>query len=312
MEMMQFHPTVLYIAGGSRFLISEAVRGEGAYLVDHRGHRFMPDYDSRAELAPRDIVSQSIVRQMAATRHPCVYLSLAHLSKTVVRTRFPGITNECKKFGFDIAEDPIPVRPGAHYMIGGVEVDQVGRTSIPGLWGAGEVTSSGLHGANRLASNSLLEGLVYGAHAGEGASAAAAAMPEQLTAAPIAHPSSQEHLNPLDVEDIRQSIRSLMARSVGVERQQAGLEAAVDQIDGYCEYVLPRQFDNIAGWELQNLLLTARMMAVSALTRRESRGVHLRVDFPSTNDQDWLRHIRISRTIAEGEPQLGPNLGPLR
>ncbi len=161
MEFMQFHPTMLYIAGGSRSLITEAMRGEGAWLVDAAGRRFMPDFDERAELAPRDVVSQAIVAQMEKTRAPSVFLDLSHLDAAHVRKRFPGIARTCAEFGIDIATDPIPVRPGAHYMIGGVTVDRVGRTRLPGLWAAGEVTSSGLHGANRLASNSLLEGLVF-------------------------------------------------------------------------------------------------------------------------------------------------------
>ena len=160
MEFMQFHPTVLYIAGSSRSLITEAIRGEGAILVDAAGRRFMPEIDPRAELAPRDVVSQAINAQMQKTRHPCVYLDLSHLDADFVHRRFPGITARCREFGIDAATDRIPVRPGAHYMIGGVEVDESGATSLPGLWAAGEVTSSGLHGANRLASNSLLEGLV--------------------------------------------------------------------------------------------------------------------------------------------------------
>ena len=172
-EFVQFHPTVLYIAGGSRSLISEATRGEGAHLVDRHGHRFMPDYDPRAELAPRDVVSLSIVSQMEKTRHPNVYLDMTHLDPQRVLSRFPGIAAICAEFDLDITRDRIPVRPGAHYMMGGITVDRDGRTTLPGLWAAGEVTSTGLHGANRLASNSLLEALVYGAHAGEGASCAA-------------------------------------------------------------------------------------------------------------------------------------------
>src|SRR5262245_36540203 len=160
MEFMQFHPTVLYIAGSSRSLITEAMRGEGAWLVDSSGHRFMADYDERLELAPRDVVSQAIVSQMEKTRQPCVVLSLSHRDPEFVRKRFPGIAKTCAEFGIDITRDPIPVRPGAHYMIGGVTVDHEGRTTLERLWAAGEVSSSGLHGANRLASNSLLEGLV--------------------------------------------------------------------------------------------------------------------------------------------------------
>ncbi len=139
MEFMQFHPTVLYIAGGSRHLISEAARGEGAWLVDRHGERFMHAYDPRGELAPRDVVSLAIVSQMERTRHPNVYLDLTHLEAGYVRGRFPGIAAICAEFGLDITRDRIPVRPGAHYMMGGVTVDAEGRTTLPGLWAAGEV-----------------------------------------------------------------------------------------------------------------------------------------------------------------------------
>lgn len=151
MEFMQFHPTVLYIAGSSRTLVTEATRGAGAHLLDAHGYRFMKDYDSRLELAPRDVVSQAIVTQMEKTQHACVYLSLEHLDAMKVSSEFPGFAEACTKFDLDITSDPIPVRPGAHYMIGGVVVDVEGRTSLDGLWAAGEVTSSGLHGANRQA-----------------------------------------------------------------------------------------------------------------------------------------------------------------
>ena len=191
MEFMQFHPTVLYIAGSSRNLITEAMRGAGGRLIDRAGHRFMPDYDPRAELAPRDVVSRSIVSQMEKTRHPNVYLDMSHLDPQMVRTRFPGMTAICAEFGLDITHDPIPVRPGAHYMIGGVTVDLDGRTTVPGLWAAGEVTSSGLHGANRLASNSLLEGLVFGKRAGLGASAAAAQVPDTFEVLPLENPQNR-------------------------------------------------------------------------------------------------------------------------
>src|SRR5688572_491448 len=169
MEFMQFHPTILYVAGSSRSLISEAVRGEGAYLRDVNGVRFMPAADPRQELAPRDVVARAIFRTMERTQHPNVYLDLSHLDPALVRNRFPGINRVCRQFGLDITKDRVPVRPGAHYMVGGVTVGDDGRTTLPGLWAAGEVTSSGLHGANRLASNSLIEGLVYGTLCGRGA-----------------------------------------------------------------------------------------------------------------------------------------------
>jgi L-aspartate oxidase len=297
MEFMQFHPTVLYIAGSSRNLITEAMRGEGARLVDRAGHRFMLDYDARGELAPRDIVSQAIVTQMERTRHPNVYLDLSHLDAARVRSRFPGIAAVCAEFGLDITRDWIPVRPGAHYMIGGVTVDLEGRTTLPGLWAAGEVTSSGLHGANRLASNSLLEGLVFGAHAGEGASREAMKIADDFRALPLANPSVEDASEPLDLADIRNSLKSLMWFHAGVRRDGAGLIEAAESIDRWCRYVLVRQFADPAGWQLQNMLCVARIMVQAALEREESRGVHLRVDFPHVDNQHWRRHITFRREM---------------
>lgn len=295
MEFIQFHPTVLYIAGSSRNLITEAIRGEGGRLVDRHGYRFMHDYDSRGELAPRDVVSQAIESQMEKTRHASVYLDLTHLNADFVRRRFPGIAAMCAKFGLDITRDRIPVRPGAHYMIGGVTVDLEGRTSVPGLWACGEVTSTGLHGANRLASNSLLEGLVYGAHAGRGASEAAATMPQHFHALPLANVALPQSPEPLDLSDIRNSLKSLMWRAVGVRRNRAGLSDALETVDAWCRYVLERQFNDTAGWELQNMLLVARIMIRAALEREESRGVHLRTDFPAPNDDRWRGHLSYRR-----------------
>lgn len=291
MEFMQFHPTVLYVAGSSRFLISEAVRGEGAFLRDRNLERFMPDVDPRAELAPRDVVAQAIVRQMEKTKHPNIYLDLRHLDKSLVRRRFPGIQKVCKGFGIDITTDLIPVRPGAHYMIGGVTVDMQGKTTVPGLWAAGEVTSSGLHGANRLASNSLLEGLVFGAVCGQGAAEEAQRMPDSLQALPLTSHFEPETASPLDVSDITNSLRSLMVRSMGVIRDAAGLEQAGRDVAFWCRYALAREFDARAGWELQNLLTVARLMIHSAYERRESRGVHYRSDFPTPDDVSWRRHV---------------------
>ncbi|WP_372722320.1 L-aspartate oxidase [Novipirellula sp.] len=309
MEFIQFHPTVLYIAGSSRSLITEAIRGEGAHLVDAAGHRFMPEYDPRAELAPRDIVSQSIIRQMNVTKHPCVYLDLSHLDAGKVRRRFPGIAEACAKFGLDITSDRIPVRPGAHYMIGGVTVDRQGRTSLPGLWAAGEATSSGLHGANRLASNSLLEGLVYGAHAGEAASRAAAESVNKLEALPIQHPIHLQRES-FDVADVRVSLKSLMGRWAGVERDAEGLREAEDSIRSFAAYVMSRQFDTVEGWELQNMLLVASCVVRSALARNESRGVHFRSDFPQVDDENWRRHLTQQIDVDGGHPKIGEPLEP--
>lgn len=296
MEFMQFHPTVLYIAGSSRHLISEAVRGEGGLLRDCHGHRFMPDYDPAAELAPRDIVSRSITRQMEKTRHHCVYLDLTHLPTSLVHERFPHIGRVCAEFGLDLARDPIPVRPGAHYMIGGLTVDSQTRTTLPRLWAAGEVASSGLHGANRLASNSLLEGLVFGLRAGINASKAAAGEQDRFAALSLTldHSAVTQPFDAnLKLDDLLNSLSSEMWRDVGIERSAEGLEAALQQVEFWDRYVGPREFNSTQGWELQNMLLVARLMIRAAQIRKESRGTHYRSDFPESDPQQ-AEHIPIT------------------
>jgi L-aspartate oxidase len=291
MEFMQFHPTVLYVAGSARSLISEAVRGEGAYLRDVNGERFMLAEDPRHELAPRDVVSQAIFRCMDRTQHPNVYLDLTHLDPARVLERFPGISRVCKSFGLDITKDLIPVRPGAHYMIGGVSVDMSGRTTLPGLWAAGEVTSSGLHGANRLASNSLIEGLVYGTLCARGATAEARVASDDLRALPLAYQVPKpDGGDTLDVTDLTNSLRSLMVRNMGIVRDRRRMVEARRDVAFWCRYVLTREFDGRAGWELQNLLTVARLMVDAALAREESRGTHFRGDFPARADA-WNRHL---------------------
>ena len=311
MEFMQFHPTVLYIAGGSRSLITEALRGAGAWLVDRDGRRFMPEFDARAELAPRDIVSRAITVVMHRTHHANVYLDLSHLDPVMVRERFPGMAAICATFGLDLARDRIPVRPGAHYMIGGVRVDDAGRTDVPGLFAAGEVTSSGLHGANRLASNSLLEGLVYGARAGETAAAEVLAEGSRGAdefrvpgIAEPARPAADDGTDAtLDLDDIRNSLRALMWRHAGVERTGDSLGEALATVEGWCRYVLPRQFADPRGWQLQNMLEVARLMIRGAIRRDETRGVHFRADHPETRDA-WQVHIAWRR--GDAEPRLEP------
>jgi L-aspartate oxidase len=294
MEFMQFHPTVLYIAGSSRHLISEAVRGEGGLLRDVTGYRFMPDYDPANELAPRDVVSRAITRQMEKTRHHCVYLDVTHLPEPLIARRFPHIRKLCAEFGLDITRDLIPVRPGAHYMIGGVTIDEEARSTLPRLWAAGEVSSSGLHGANRLASNSLLEGLVFGLRAGRNASAAALKDADRFTAWPVEADSAPPELprDDLQIDDVLNSLNAEMGRQVGIERNAEGLESALRQVEFWDRYVGPREFGTVAGWELQNLLLTARLTIRAALARTESRGVHFRTDFPHTDPQQ-ARHISL-------------------
>lgn len=334
MEFMQFHPTVLYLAGSSRYLISEAVRGEGAYLRDKDGVRFMfqdlpEEYRVLAaateeegerflkgdrtakrppELSPRDVVSRAIVRCMKRTQHPNVYLDLSHLDPERVRQRFPGIAKMCRGFGLDITRDPIPVRPGAHYMIGGIAVDLEGRTSLPGLWAAGEVTSSGLHGANRLASNSLLEGLVYGAACGLGAARAAAEMPDRFVVPPLVSRGPTTGEEDIDIADVKSSLRSLMVRNMGIVRDRTGLLEAERTVAFWCRYVLGREFDAPAGWELQNMLTMARLMIWAALQRTESRGTHFRADHPQRDDEHWQRRLTCPSQLPEWPASTAPAL----
>jgi L-aspartate oxidase len=296
MEFMQFHPTVLYIAGGARYLVSEAVRGEGAYLRDCNGVRFMEEYHPDLELAHRDIVSRAITDRMLKTSHSCVYLDLRHLDKNLVKERFPNISKVCAGFGLDLSKDQIPVRPGAHYMIGGVKTDLQARTSVPHLWAAGEVTSTGLHGSNRLASNSLLEGMIFGSAAGKGASTAALSMPDQYSASLLPEWETEKRSDEdLNSKDLRNSLASLMWRDVGITRSADSLQNAQDKVDFWSRYVVDREFKALPGWELQNMLLVSQLMITSAIERRESRGVHYRSDFPET-DPAFQKHISVIST----------------
>ena len=252
----------------------------------------MPEAHPQAELAPRDDVSRAIWDRMAATQHPCVYLDLSHLDPDLIRRRFPGIDQLCRGFDLDITTDQIPVRPGAHYYIGGIEVDENGQSSIKGLWAAGEVTSSGLHGANRLASNSLLEGLVYGARVAENITQELIHDPiPALMVPPVScgAPPTPRNLM-LDIADVKHALKALMVRSVGLARESHKLEEAAEQVDFWSRYALEQVFVDPDGWVLQNMLTLARLMIDAALTRTESRGVHYRQDHPDSSDA-WLRHI---------------------
>ena len=217
MEMVQFHPTTLYVAGSSRALITEAVRGEGAYLVDKNGNRFMVDYHPMGELAPRDIVSRAIVEQIRKTNFTHVFLDVRHLPIDKFKARFPQLVRLCEQFDIDLAKDLIPIHPATHYMVGGIDADEMGRTSLPGLYAVGEAGCSGLHGANRLASNSLLEGLVFGARAGVDA-AASAKLEDLQFPQNLEHKIAASHKTELDIVDVRNSLRSVMWRNVGIER----------------------------------------------------------------------------------------------
>lgn len=298
MEMVQFHPTTLYVAGSSRALITEAVRGEGAYLVDKNGYRFMLDYHPQGELAPRDVVSRAIVEQIRKTHYTHVYLDVRHLPAEQFRARFPQLARLCDEFDIDITKDLIPIHPATHYIIGGVECDLNGRTNIEGLYAIGEAGCSGLHGANRLASNSLLEGLAYGARAGEDAARAVRekriVFPQKLSA--TVEPSSKTEL---DIADVKNSLRSIMWRNVGIERSGDRLAETREIIAFWSRYVMDKTFDPntlgpagaMAGWELQNMLTVCFLITGSALARTESRGAHHRIDHPDRDDQHWKKHL---------------------
>jgi len=295
MEMVQFHPTTLYVAGATRSLISEAVRGEGAYLVDRHGERFMTRYHPDAELAPRDVVSRAIVTEMAQQDATCMYLDVQHLNIDKFRKRFPTISRQCEEFDIDIATQRIPVRPAAHYMVGGVCVDGEGRTPLPGLLACGEAASTGVHGANRLASNSLLEGLVFGAVAGQVAGESATQDKSSMQPVQVGSAIEPSSRTSLDLADIRNSLRSLMWRNVGIERFGPRLAETVDIIGFWGKYVLDKLFDEQLGWESQNMLTAARLIAAAAQAREESRGVHFRSDHPELDPKLEGRHTVLHR-----------------
>lgn len=287
MEMMQFHPTVLYLAGAPRVLITEAVRGNGGVLRDARGRAFMKDYHPRGDLAPRDVVSRSLIRHMVRHGDTEVFLDVRKL-----RGGFPGLRDVCRHYQLG---DRIPVRPAAHYMIGGVRTDASGRTSIRGLFAIGEACASGFHGANRLASNSLLECLAMGRRTGRLAAEQGGAMPSARGLRARRMPDWEPDM---DADDLRRSLQSVMWRHVGIERERASLERAIDRINWWSDFALRHEFRSAAGWELQNLLTVAGMTAASAAARTESRGVHLRTDYPKPRDRVWGgRHVAIRRGL---------------
>ena len=295
LEFYQFHPTVLYVAGASRFLISEAVRGEGAYLLNARHERFMPRYHELGELAPRDTVSRAIVREIRDTGHTCAYLDMRHMEEERLARRFPGIRDFCAQYDIDIVRDLVPIRPAAHYMVGGVRVGIDGRTSVRRLFACGEVGCSGFHGANRLGSNSLIEGLVIGAHAGEAAGRAARGKAAEVAHARVRGEVKKPKHGPVDVGDVTNALRALNWRNLGIERSQFGMEEAATMMRFWSRYVMDKEFGDVAGWQLQNMLCVARLLAGAALVREESRGVHYRTDFPDTDDVHWRGHILLRR-----------------
>ncbi|MCC6320913.1 MAG: L-aspartate oxidase [Phycisphaerales bacterium] len=281
LAFIQFHPTTLYLAGRPRSLITEAVRGEGAHLLDQAGHRFMVEAHPLAELAPRDAVSRAILRRIASHGGTHVFLDVRHLGE--FDRRFPGIAALLADVGLDPATDLVPVNPAMHHFIGGVVTDLEGRTSLPGLLAVGEVASTGLHGANRLASNSLLEGLVVGEAAGRLAAAnAARTLPAPVPIISDIRPSDHGEI---DLADVKSSLRSAMWRNAGIERSGPRLADAIDMIDFWARYTLDKIFDGPEGWQTQNMLLAAALIARSAAWRTESRGGHWRSDFPEPREE---------------------------
>jgi L-aspartate oxidase len=291
LEFIQFHPTVLSVPGAPRFLLSEALRGEGARLINDAGEPFMIRYEPAGDLASRDLVSRAVVREMERTRAP-VYLSLAHLDAAFVLARFPTIAEACAKAGLDLARDRIPVSPAAHYIMGGVETDLDGRTSIRGLFAAGEVACTGVHGANRLASNSLLEGLVFGARA---ANAMAAPLREaELQPSRVMEWRDDTHCQPnCDVPAV-DVVRDLMWRCCGLIRSGLGLQQAVSQLEawrGAMRMASSRPSDDDEFRRARSIVTAGLMIARAALYREESRGGHFRSDFPNRDDIKWRKHV---------------------
>jgi L-aspartate oxidase len=313
LEFVQFHPTALHLAGAPRFLISEAIRGEGARLMNSCGEAFMRRYHADGDLAPRDVVARSIAREAERTGGP-VFLSLAHLNPSRIRQRFSTIADMCRQVGLDLATDPIPVGPAAHYLMGGIDTDPWGRTSLAGLFAAGEAACTGVHGANRLASNSLLEGLVFGARAAD-------AMVRPLQAAPmkadrVVRPHDQDRSSLPEAGALAgpeetfaldsTAVRDLMWRSAGLFRTREGLADAVRRLDRAHETQLrsihPSSRSSADDWRRFGLLTVALLIARAALRREESRGGHFREDFPSRDDLHWQVHL-VDQRDAHGQQE---------
>ncbi len=283
MEFVQFHPTALNLENAPRFLLTEAMRGEGGQLKNNYGERFMPNYDERAELAPRDIVSRSIVAEMRRTGTRSVFLDMTALDENFLKNRFPNIYQTCLGYGLNITKDMLPVSPASHYCMGGIRTDLWGRSTLPGLYAAGEVTCTGVHGANRLASNSLLEGLVFGARAGE----AAAADNSGFQIPNFKFTNDQSGISNLEsgiTTAVKKRIKRVMWERVGILRDRDALQRAL------------KEFDQIAGGKLstssRNFVTLAGLIAAAAIWREESRGGHFRTDFPGQHEEFRIHSIQ--------------------
>lgn len=310
LEFMQFHPTVL-VVGSTSHLISEAVRGEGAYLRNHTGERFMPRYSPQAELAPRDVVARAILSEMLAERTDCQYLDLRHLPSEKMHARFPTIAAICATYGLDLTQDLLPIAPAAHYCMGGIMVDTCGRTTLPGLYAVGEVACTSVHGANRLASNSLLEGLVFGLRiadtlTGSNGAWESYSSPRGFPIAIVEHQFQETHLcvnsiHETSVTEMRRQVRSLMWQYVSLSRDREGLLEA-----NRCIFTLKRWMpgtdlnersysaDSIQWMETGNMLQVAELIIAAALQRHESRGSHWRLDYPQLDESLSSSHYVLS------------------
>lgn len=336
LEFMQFHPTALTKPGAPRFLISEAVRGEGAHLIDSQGYRFAFDYHPAGELAPRDIVSRAIfshLQQTASNREGVehVYLDLRSIPADKIRYRFPNIIQVCQHWGVDVFHEPIPVAPAAHYWMGGIATDLMNRTSIPGLYAIGETASTGVHGANRLASNSLLECIVFGAQlhriTPDDLQIADNDFPDPQSPVPIPHLAVKDWATQQEkIATLRIDLQRLMWKSAGICRQQDVLEDAITSLDSWrsqfatlalsqymlklqpfesVEFDLPDANQQLRAWgETYNLLDVAYLILQSAIFRTESRGGHYRLDYPSSNS-DWQVHTLVQNNRWWKSPPIG-------
>jgi len=302
MEFVQFHPTSLYLPSSPPFLLSETMRGEGGLLRNRKGELFMKGYHPAAELAPRDIVARAIWSEMAATRSRHVYLDVTHLDGAFIKKRFPTIYTTCLRFDIDITEEWIPVSPSAHYFMGGIRTGVGGETTIPGLFAAGEVACSGVHGANRLASNSLLEGLVFGVRAAKSATTMGTIRKgirptlQVLAGVEGAPPRSLE-----DAEKLRNSLRRLMWGKVGLVRTGDSLVGALAQLSRW-EHLVDGPLRTRSDLEVKNMVQVGRCIAEAALWRENSLGAHCRADFPDRKGLAWKTHSRIHQPASSLQP----------
>lgn len=290
-EFVQFHPTALFLAGAPRFLISEAVRGEGAILRNTSGHAFMKDLHDMAELAPRDVVSRAIVREMIKTGESCVFLDLTNLDSSKIYKRFPNIHSVCLSFGLDITHQWIPIRPAAHYTMGGIKVDTYGRSNVNGFYACGEVASTGVHGANRLASNSLLEALVFGRrtamHINENVSGS------QKTSGQLNYRRGEDPN--FDLEDMVLTIKSLMWKRAGVFRTEEDLLKTRKRMREMAALDIGFDTDPHLFLNFKSLVHLSLYVLEAAIQRKESRGAHHRADYPKRNDTEFKQSTVLNR-----------------